>query len=648
MSLGLPISPGLIRIPQRTCRVWGRGILAGCLLAAASAFAQTSNDAADVKSLKQLSLDELTNIEVTSVSKRAEKLTEVASAIQVITSEDIQHSAATSLPEVLRLAPNLQVAQLNSYSWVIGARGFNGNFANKMLVMIDGRSAYTPLFAGVLWDVQNTVLEDVDRIEVVSGPGGSLWGANAVNGVINVITKDARDTQGTYVSTAAGSSSDSATVRYGGQAGDHVYFRVYGQYSDHDSTYLPNGQNANDAWHLGQGGFRLDYHPSDTRTLTVQGDFYGGTEETAPDSSMRGENLLSRFTRDFSADSTLSVQAYYDHTWRRDVPSTITDDLTTLDFDLQYGFLLAERHRILWGLDLRWTVDDVATSSPLVGILPPHRDMNLYSGFIQDEITLRPDRLKLTLGTKIEHNDFTAWEVQPSIRLAWTPTQRQTVWAAISRAVRTPSRFDTDYYIPKTPPFFINGGPDFGSEKVTAYELGYRVQPRANLSLSLATYINEYQDIYNVQTMAFPLTIENGSEGRSWGAELSGTWQPANWWRLRGGYNYFAKELHAMPGHATTEDVLASQGDDPANQLFLQSMMQFRSNLQLDLTARYVSALPDPVVPAYFAFDLRLAWTLRQWELALVGQNLGDTRHPEFGTFQEIPRSAYAKLSWRF
>lgn len=616
---------------------------------ASPALAQVASDAAEVESLKQLSLDELLDIEVTSVSKRAEKLTEVASAIQVVTGADIHRSAATSLPEALRLAPNLQVAQLNSYSWVVGARGFNGDFANKMLVMIDGRSVYTPLFAGVLWDVQNTLLEDVDRIEVVSGPGGSLWGANAVNGVINVLTKDARDTQGSYVSAAAGDAlQGAAAARYGGRIGEHLYFRVYGQYFDRDNTYLPNGQDAADAWRMAQGGFRLDYHPSDTRTLTVQGDLYGGTEDSIPESSVRGENLLARFTRDLSADSSLSVQVYYDHTWRRDVPSTLTDDLTTFDFDLQHGFLLGSRHHILWGLEGRWMQDDVSTSTALVGILPPHRRMDLYSGFLQDEITLQPDRWKLTIGTKLEHNDFTGYEVQPTIRLAWTPGENRTLWAAISRAVRTPSRFDTDYHLPKDPPFFINGGPEFTSEQVTAYELGYRVKPRANLSLSLAGFINDYRDLYNVQTMAFPLTIENGNEGRSWGVELSGTWQPTSWWRVRGGYNHFEKDLHPKPGHAATDAVLASLGHDPADQVSLQSMMELRPGLQLDLTARYVSALPESQVPAYCAFDVRLAWTVRQWEFVIAGQNLGDSRHPEFGTFQEIPRSVYAKLTWRF
>jgi iron complex outermembrane receptor protein len=607
-------------------------------------------DASALASLKHMSLDDLLAIEVTSVSRQSEKLTQAPSAIQVITGDDIRRSTATTLPEALRLASNLQSAQLNSYSRVIGARGFNGDFANKLLVMIDGRSVYTPLFAGVLWDVQNTLLEDVDRIEVISGPGGSLWGSNAVNGVINIITKSARETQGTYATALAGSGREEAgAVRYGGRIGENLYFRVYGQSFRQDNTTLPSGADAADSWNMTQGGFRMDYLPSAAGTLTLQGDLYNGTEHTAPtNSAVRGENLLGRWTRTLAPDSTLRVQAYYDHTWRRDVPSTITDSLTTFDLDLQHGFPVGSRQSALWGVEGRLMRDHVVTSTALIGLLPPQRDMALYSGFLQDEIALVPDQLKLTVGTKLEYNDFSGFEVQPSVRLAWIPTDNQTVWGAISRAVRSPSRFDTDYYLPKAAPHAIAGGPDFDSEKLIAYELGYRVQPRSNLSLSFATYVNEYTDLYNVQTATFPYTIENGAEGSSWGVEISGTWQPMAAWRLRGGYNFFDKHLHSKPGHVAAANVLASLGHDPQNQFSLQSMLTLRPDLDLDITVRYVSALPDPYIPSYVAFDLRLAWQTGHWEYSLVGENLGDPSHSEFGTFQEIPRTFYGKVSVRF
>jgi len=601
--------------------------------------------------LKKMSLEELMDLEVTSVSKRAERLVETASAIQVVTGEDIRRSGALSLPDALRLAPNLQVAQLNSYSWVIGARGFNGNFANKLLVMIDGRSVYTPLFAGVLWDVQHTILEDVDRIEVVSGPGGSLWGANAVNGVINIITKDAKETQGAYVSAAGGPESEQfAAVRYGGQAGENWFYRVYGQQVEHARTTQPTGLPSADAWHLTQGGFRLDCQPTETaRTFTLQGELYAGKEYTSPtDSEMNGQNLLSRWTRELAPDSSLTVQAYYDHTWRRDTPSTLTDDLTTWDLDVQHGFALGDRHNVLWGAGYRFMRDDTPTSTAFVGMVPQQRDMKLASAFVQDEIALVPDRLKFVVGTKVEHNSFTGFEFQPSVRLAWTPTDKQTLWSAVSRAVRSPSRFDVDYHIPKAPPFFINGGPDFSSETLLAYEVGYRTQPADNLSLSLAVFTNDYGDIYNVQTLTFPYTIENGAEGRSSGLELAATWQPAEWWRLRGGYTYFDKELRSKPGHVATTAVLASLGNDPSHQVSLHSMMELGRGFQLDLAARYVGELPDPIVPAYTVADVRLAWLRGNWEWAVVAQNLGQKRHPEFGTLQEVPRRVYGKITWRY
>ncbi|HEX2861794.1 MAG TPA: TonB-dependent receptor [Lacunisphaera sp.] len=615
-----------------------------------SLFAQRNADLAPVSSLKQMSLEELMDLEVTSVSRRAEKLTEVASAIQVVTGDDIRRSAATNLTEALRLAPNLQAAQLNSCNWIIGARGFNGDFANKLLVMIDGRSVYTPLFAGVLWDVQQPLLEDIDRIEVVSGPGGSLWGANAVNGVINVLTKHARETQGTYLSTTAGSALEGAgAIRHGGRVGENVFFRVYAHAFDRDHSFLPNGQPAADSWRFAQGGFRLDYHPSSATTFTLQGDAYDGTEQTAPaESTLSGGNLLGRWTRSSSSGSALSVQVYYDRTKRHDVPSTLTDDLTTFDLDLSHGFDRGSRHHFLWGLGIRLMRDEVIASTPFVGILPPRRDLKLYSGFLQDEISFLDDRLRLTLGSKFEHNSFSGFDIQPSVRLAFTPAEGTTLWTAVSRAVRTPSRFDKDYYLPKDPPFAINGGPNFDSEQLLAFEAGGRFSPRKDLTLSVSAYLNEYRDLYNVQTTTFPLTIENGAEGRSWGVEISGTWQPASGWRLRGGYNYFEKELGSKPGHVAAPNVLASLGRDPQHQFSLHSMFQLRAGLELDITARYVSALAEPRVPAYATGDVRLAWTRGAWEISVVGQNLADRRHAEFGTLYEIPRSGYGKVVWRF
>jgi iron complex outermembrane recepter protein len=601
---------------------------------------------------KKMSLDELMNIEVTLVSKRPEKLTETASAIQVITGEDIRRSGATNLPEALRLAPNLNVAQVNSWGWVISARGFSGLFANKLLVMIDGRSVYTPLFAGVAWDVQNVVLEDIDRIEVVSGPGGTLWGSNAVNGVINVVTKSAKDTQGVYAHAAGGSFlHDWGAVRYGGAVGSNLFYRVYAQRTDRENTFLPTGEDLNDEWGITHGGFRLDYYPSHNNTLTLQGDVYGGQVQTEPsDSTLDGQYILGRWTRTFSPDSELTTQFYVDRTYRQDIPGTLTDQLNTYDIDVQHRFPIGERNSVLWGFGYRRMDSDVNNSTSFVGFIPSKRHMDLISAFVQDEFTIIPERLKLTIGTKIEHNDFSGFEVQPSARIAWTPDPRQTIWAAVSRAVRSPSRIDTDYHIPTfpVPPTTpsVDGGPNFDSEKLMAYELGYRVQPTSELAVSIAGFYNRYDDIYSVEALPGTQTfqIQNGIEGQSWGAEISATYQPAEWIRFRGGYTYFHKDLWNKPGHSFDPAIL---GNDPRHQAVLHTMIDLPWNVELDVMARYVSELPNPSIPGYCAVDVRLAKQFDNVEIAVVGQNLLDDRHPEFLQI-EIPRGVYGKVTVRW
>ncbi|HZF01474.1 MAG TPA: TonB-dependent receptor plug domain-containing protein [Methylomirabilota bacterium] len=611
-------------------------------------FAQNTNSPG---ALKKLSMEELMDQDVTIVTKTPEKLSQSPSAVQVITGEDIKRSGATSLPEALRLAPNLEVAQVNAQQWAISARGFNNTLANKLLVMIDGRSIYTPLDAGVFWDVQNVLLEDVDQIEVVSGPGGSLWGANAVNGVINIVTKSARDTQGLYVSGAGGSFlQDWGAVRYGGEITSNLFYRAYVQRFDHNGAELPGGTAATNSWDMTQGGFRSDYYPSDINTLTLQGDAYSGTEAgTTAATPVDGENVLGRWTRTLSEESDLSLQTYFDRTWRN-VPGIFAEDLKTYDVDFQHRFPIGDRNNILWGAGYRLMQDEVKNGAVLA-FLPPNFNMQLASAFVQDEIVLVPDRLKFTLGTKVEHNDFSGFEVEPSGRIAWTPDERQTVWAAISRAVRSPSRVDTDFFAPAAgPPFLLGGGTNFTSEKVIAYELGYRVRPTKKLSLSLAGFFNEYDDIRSVESSGGTFFIANGLHAQSWGLELSGEFQAADWWRLRGGYNYLNEKVWQKSGHVDINNA-QGEGDDPQNQFSLQSIMDLPANFQFDATARYVDALPHPGVPGYFTFDLRLAWTCQRFEFSVVGQNLWDGQHAEFGaaaTRQEIPRSIYGKVTCRF
>ncbi|MFD2147664.1 TonB-dependent receptor plug domain-containing protein [Mucilaginibacter antarcticus] len=607
---------------------------------------------------KKLSVEELMDIEITSVSKRPEKLSEVASAIQVITQEDIRRSGATSLPEALRLSPNLQVAQYNAYAWIISARGFNNVFSNKLLVMIDGRTVYSPLFAGVYWDAQSVVLEDVERIEIISGPGGTLWGANAVNGVINIITKKAKDTKGVYASAAIGKQlHDQFTARYGGSIGSNINYRVYAQRAEYKSSlnglYQPNTDN----WYLNQTGLRLDYDAQKADRLSFQGNLQWGTERTNPGpSSFDHQDGMAQWSHTFSNQSNLQVQAYYDRMWRRDVPGTINDQLETYDIDLQHQFKLSKTHNMVWGGGYRHMIDNSQNTTTFVGFVPAVRTLHLFSAFLQDEIQIVPDRFRLTLGTKLMHNDYTRFELQPSARFAWTPGNEQTVWAAVSRAVRTPSRIDVDYRIPTydLPPTVahVGGGPNFVSEKLIAYELGYRVQANQKVSLSLAAFYNTYSDLYSVEpqpgTKAY--YIQNGMEGNGSGFELSGLYQPFQNWRLRGGYTLFNKNIRDKPGH--TFDATHT-GTDPKHQVVMQSILNLPANFQFDVVGRFISGRPlsvtanVPNVNAYANFDARLAWQYKYLELSVVGQNIANPSHVEFAV-NRIQRNFYGKLAIRF
>jgi len=600
-------------------------------------------------------MEELMNVEVTLVSKRPERLADAASAIQVITQEDIRRSGASTLPEALRLASNLMVAQFNAHDWAITARGFNGvplsnnSLADKLLVMIDGRSIYTPLFAGVFWDVQGVVLDDIDRIEVVSGPGGALWGANAVNGVINIVTKSARKTQGLYATAAAGTLlEDMAAVRYGSHVGDSLFYRVYAQRYDGYSSNLPHGGDAKDDWRMTQSGFRMDYQPSDANALTFQGDAYLGSEGGPAGVLVNGQNVLGRWTHTYSVESDVTVQLYIDHTYRNFTIQSLRDAVTTYDLDAQHRFALGERHRLLWGGNIRFARDAV-NNVPTFLIVPPRRTLQLFSGFVQDEIGVVPDRVNVTLGTKLEHNTYSGLEIQPSARLAWTLTQRQTVWMAISRAVRAPSRFDADLVAPGLGG--LAGNPDFAAEKVVAYELGYRVQPVDNVSVSLATFTNRYTDLRSIDVVggsspsSLPFQFANDQRGTSSGVELSTNAQLTPRWRIRGGYTYFEKRLR--PTSANVLPVSADvEGNDPRNQLLLQSIMNLPGHTQFDVVTRYVDSLPNYPVPQYVTSDARLGWEHRAFEFSVVGRNLWRRRQQEFG-ITAIPRSVYGKITVR-
>ncbi len=621
-------------------------------LSSSYAGAQNADTLLSSSKLKKMSLEDLMNIEVTSVSMRAEKLTEVASAIQVITGNDIEHSAATRLPEALRLAPNLQIAQAGSHDWSVTARGFSGlpssggYLANKLLVMIDGRSVYSPLFGGVFWDVQNVMLEDVDKIEVVSGPGGTLWGANAVNGVINIVSKSSRETQGLYFSGATGSALyDYAAVRIGARskADTNLYYRIYAQHFDQNSTLLQNGTTAKDAWDMVQGGFRMDYYPSKANTFTLQGDFYGGDENKDSLNTHQitnGQNVLGRFTHVFSETSELKIQAYYDRTWRNE-PTTAAPfsySLTTYDVTVQHRFALGRRNSLLYGVGFRSERDQASRSFNPLGIYMP-----VYSAFIQDEITISPQLLKLTIGSKFENNVFTGNELQPCARMAWTPSGMSTVWTSVSMAVRTPSRFDADFAPSSTP---------FQSEKLMAYELGYHLTPGQRLSFSFATYFNHYNDLRSLDQFGAntPLIIANDQRAESWGFEFNANYKLADWCHLKGGYTYFNRNIWAV-NPAVLSASVAFESVDPHSTIALQAMTDITKHISFDLVGRYVDPLlATPVttaVPAYSTCDARLAWHNKLFEVSLAGQNLLQAQHIEVGTI-EISRTFYAKIVCRF
>jgi iron complex outermembrane receptor protein len=653
-----------------------RAVVITLLLTSAARGVLAQSPDATTDDLKSLSLDQLMNVEVTSVSRHPEKLLQTASAIQVITREEIHRSGATSIPEALRLADNLEVAQKNSHDWAISARGFNTALANKLLVMIDGRTVYTPLFSGVFWDVQDYPLEDVERIEVISGPGGTLWGANAVNGVINIITRKASDTQGGYAEGGGGNQlQEFGGVRYGGSLGETTQFRVYGKYVDGGDESIANGTAAQDSWHQAQGGFRVDSALSSQDSLSVHGDFRDGRENEEAEDTARtgGGNLVGQWTHQSDGGSQISLQSYYDRTHLADpIPEAmlgtipiapagfLKDDLTTVDVDFQDQMHTGSVHHLIWGMGYRFT-HDVVQNAPGLGFFPTTLDQHLYSAFLQDEIAVRRD-LSLTLGSKVEHNDYTGFQYEPNVRMQWSWVPTQAVWGAVSRAVRDPSRIDNDLK-EATPPrlVILEGAGDFKSEEVIAYELGYRAQLDARTSVSLSTYYNDYNDVRS--TSITPLTLlpfffQNNLEGHTAGAELSGTYQVLDNWSLHLGYDLLRERLHVKPGQFDLDDAL-NETSDPQQQVSVRSSATLFGVLDFDAALRWVDRLvtnngPTPgIVPSYFGLDTRLAWRVnRSVELSLVGQNLLQPRHVEYGfpspLREEIDRSVYAKVSWHF
>ncbi len=664
-------------------------LVALVLFAVAGAWAQNLTD------VTAMSVEDLMNVQVTSVSKRSQKLADAAAAIFVITQEDIRRSGANSIPEALRMVPGVQVARIDENKWAISSRGFNGRFANKLLVLIDGRSVYTPLFSGVYWNIQDVMLEDVDRIEVIRGPGATLWGANAVNGVINIITKSAKATQSALVSAGGGTEMrGSGGVRYGGMLNKGTYYRAYAKYFNvGPSTDPSTGRRADDKWDAVRGGFRTDWTPAGADSLTVQGDMhrsgYGETltiplldapySSTFPNKgSISGGNLLGRWNHAF-ANSSTSLQMYYDRTNITE-NSLFTDHQDIFDIDFQHTFHASESQEVVWGLGYR-SSHDGNDSSSVVSLQPNKLTLNQFSAFAQDEISLFEKRLRITVGSKFEHNGFTGFEVQPNTRLLWTITRNQSVWTAVSRAARTPALTEEGLRlnsavippgIPQNPTPFpivisVFGSRQFKSEDLLAYEAGYRVQVTSNFSTDITVFYNHYTHLRTAEPgtpflemspspihVVAPFVAENKMSGGTYGTEFFADWRVLPKWRLLSSYSYLQmdirKDIGSLDPTADNPGLVS-----PRHQFYVRSSIDLPKHLEYDLDVRYTDRLPGLNIPSYYSVDTHFGWRPTPGvELAVGSQNLLNKRHLEFvpdfinTSPTQVKRTFYGSVTWRF
>ena len=654
---------------RRTPRNCLRDVLMGWILVVmlttttAPAVATTGS----LEDLTELSLEELLNVEVTSVAMKAQPVAKTAAAIFVITQEDIRRSGVTSIPEALRMAPGVNVARVDGNKWAISARGFNDRYSSKLLVLMDGRTLYTPFFAGVYWELQDYALEDIERIEVIRGPGAALWGVNAVNGVINIITKKSQDTQGVLASTVVGTEDVIGTARYGGNIGEDFHYRLYVKGFNHETSYAQGG--AHDDWRAGRGGVRADWNLSPHDSLTIHGHYSDGrmgersdnprlsppfgSQLRDQDVTVSSHSLLANWTHRFAGGSESTLRMYYDQ-YRRDAIS-IGERVNTYDIDFQHRLPLPFGHDVVWGLGYRLMSDRFRTSSVLT-MADTARDLNRYSAFIQDEITLLPDRLFLTLGSKFLHNEFTGFEVQPSGRLLWMVTPHHSLWTSVSRAVRTPDRFreDTVLNVAGTPfgPIRIVGNTQLRSERVLAFEGGYRGQMHPRLTVDVVGFYTIYDRlIYSQSIGGFPPASQyaNNAEGHTTGVEVAAEWRPLDWWALRPAFTY----QHIMVS-ASPLVFYETAGATPRHHTSLQSRMTWK-DWEFDAWYRYVDRIADLDIPGYHTVDLRLGWhIIAQLDLDLVGQNLLDPHRLEFSSrsggtrVTEVQRAGYLRLTWHY
>ena len=660
-------------------------LIAGALVAASPVLrAQPLAAASQVNELKHLSIEQLTNVVVTSVTRSPQPLSRAAAAVAVVTNTEIRSSGAMNVPEAIRYVPGIHVAQVTAGEWAVSSRGFASVSSPDLLVLSDGRSIYTPLYSGVFWDVQDYMMRDIDRIEVVRGPGAALWGSNAVNGVINIITKSAADTQGAFFEAGAGSEDRAlASAQYGGKTADDIYYRVFAKYEDHAAEDHPPGSSPDD-WQLGHAGFRTDWTADAADKFTVQGDAYGGRiGQVSPAVSIIGRpgppaplkvgvsggNVLARWQHTMGDDSDYTVRFYYDRTHRND--PTFLDDLGTLDLDFIEHLPFGSVQSLTWGFTLR-SMDDHNHGKGLFALSPPDSRDNLVSGFVQDEISL-PHSVRITLGTKLEHNDFSGFEVQPSARAAWDFAATQTLWGAVSRAVRVPTRLERDVDIDATDPagnpvVLLLGNRNFHAEKVLAFELGYRWRPVSDLSIDLSAFRNRYTGLASLEIgtpfvdaatgqTIIPLLNENMIDGHSTGLEGLVLYSPVSWWRLQVSYSYIDMHLTALGLDANRNRFFA--GSTPRNQAGVQSYFVLPDNVELYAGVRELSAirtLPEMVDgtgdPGYQELDLNATWrATANLTLSLEGRSLLHGNHVEFGGPDErssIRRSIFGRLTWDF
>ena len=650
-----------------------------CALAS-PAIAQVKTVAAQEKALKNFSLEELGELAVTGIEKQPEQVWNTPAAIYVITAEDIRRSGATTLPDVLRLAPGVIVNQLDSNRWAVGIRGFADTLSKGMLVLIDGRNVYSPLQGGVHWAVQDLVLHDIERIEVIRGPGGTIWGANAVNGVINIITKTAQQRRGLDVSLTGG-TLDLARMAFsfGSSGGPTMDYRIYGKWFTRGPQFHTDGQDWDD-WRSGQGGFRIDWTASQKDSVTFTGDLYKTVtglrssvsrfvpvvvETVDANAHLSGGNLNAAWTRTFAGGSVLQLQVYFDRT-RRDTV-TFIESRNTVDVDLNHNLARWQRNDFSWGAGFRFSPSAFQQTIPTLTFIPEDKSYNLGSFFAQDRIHIVPSRFALTVGSKFEYNNYSGMEYQPSVRLLWTPGSNQSVWGSVARAVRTPSRLERDIRLivltnPAVPLYAsLEGTPDYDAEPMISYEGGYRRLITPAFYIDFAAFHNEYDKVLGfgnfvftnetdpIPHTRFTVPIVNGVEGSVRGLEITPDWKPLPSWNIKGSYSYLRLFLRSKPGLTDQTRPLTEEGSAPRHQVRIQSRVDLPGDFELDQTYRYVGRLPAQNVDAYHTIDARFGWHYsNRLEFSVAGQNLLRPRHAEFGTTPVlIRRSVYARITIR-